>query len=139
MSLVEIDWNPGIRQLRVFGLSALAASVVLAGVFVLLWGLTIVWAIVALAGGAAILLLSLVWPRAARVVYVALSAVGLPIGFVVSFVLLGAFYFLLLTPIALLFRLIGRDSLHRRFDRAAGTYWIARKPTTSLDRYFHQS
>jgi uncharacterized membrane protein len=139
MPLVEIDWNPGTRQLRVFGLSALAASVVLAGVFVLLWRLALVWAIAALAAGAAILLCSLVSPRTAKVLYVALSAVGLPIGFVVSFVLLAAFFFLLLTPIALLFRLIGRDPLHRKFDRAADSYWIARKPTASLDRYFHQS
>lgn len=139
MPLIEIDWSPGRRQLRVFGLSALAASIVLAGVFVWLWGLAIVWAVVALATGAAILLLSLAWPGAARIVYVALSAIGLPVGFVVSFVLLAVFYFLLLTPVALLFRLIGRDSLHRRFDRAADSYWIARKPTAGLDRYFHQS
>ncbi len=139
MSLIEIDWNPGRRQLRVFGLSALAASIVLAGVFVLLWGLAMVWAVVVLAAGAAILLCSLVAPRAARIVYIALSAVGLPIGFVVSFILLAAFYFLLLTPLALLFRLIGRDPLHRRFDHTTDSFWIARKPTASLDRYFHQS
>jgi hypothetical protein len=139
MSLIEIDWNPGRRQLRVFGLSAMAASVVLAGVFVLVWGLAIVWAIAALAVGGAILLCSLVSPRVARLIYVALSAVGLPIGFVVSFILLAAFYFLLLTPIALVFRLIGRDSLHRRFDRGSDSYWVPRKPTASLDRYFHQS
>lgn len=139
MSLIEIDWNPGRRQLRVFGLSALAASVVLAGVFLLLWGLAPVWAIVVLAAGAAILLCSLVAPGPARIVYIALSAIGLPIGFVVSFLLLAVFYFLLLTPIALLFRLIGRDPLHRRFDRGEDSYWIARKPTAALDRYFHQS
>jgi len=139
MPLIDIDWNPGTRQLRVFGLSALVASAILAGVFVLLWGLAMVWAIVVLAAGAAILLCSLVWPRAARVVYIVLSAVGLPIGFVVSFILLAAFYFLLLTPIALLFRLIGRDPLHRRFDRDRDSYWIVRKPTPSLDRYLHQS
>ena len=56
-----------------------------------------------------------------------------------SFVLLASFYFLLLTPIALLFRLIGRDPLHRRFDRGESSYWAPRKPTASLDRYFHQS
>jgi len=139
MPLIEIDWNPGRRQLRIFGLSALAASIVLAGVFVLLWGLTPVWAIVAVAAGAAILLCSLIVPRAARIVYIVLSAVGLPIGFVVSFILLAAFYFLLLTPLALLFRLMGRDPLHRRFDHTADSFWVARKSTTSLDRYFHQS
>jgi len=139
MPLIEIDWNPGRKQLRVFGLSAMAASIVLAGLFVLVWSLAMVWAIVALAAGAAILLCSLILPRAARVVYIALSAVGLPIGFVVSFILLAAFYFLLLTPLALLFRLIGRDALHRRFDRGQDSYWLPRKPTASLDRYFHQS
>ncbi len=139
MSLIEIDWNPGRRQLRVFGLSALAASVVLAGAFVLLWGLAIVWAIIAIAIGAAILLCSLVSPRAARIVYIVLSAVGLPIGIVVSFVMLAAFYFLLLTPLALLFRLTGRDALRRRFDHTTDSFWIPRKPTASLDRYFHQS
>ena len=36
MSLIEMDWHPGRTQLRVFGLSALVASVVLAGVIVLL-------------------------------------------------------------------------------------------------------
>ncbi len=139
MPLIEIDWNPGKRQLRVFGLSAVAASIILAGVFVLLWGLAIVWAIAALIAGVAILLCSLLSPRAARVIYIALSAVGLPIGMVVSFILLAGFYFLLLTPIALVFRLIGRDSLHRKFDHTADTYWIARKATVGLDRYFHQS
>ncbi|MBN1507447.1 MAG: hypothetical protein JW955_11405 [Sedimentisphaerales bacterium] len=139
MSLIEINWNPGKQQLRVFGFSALAASLVLAGVFVLIWGLAIVWAIAAVAAGAAILLTSLISPRAARIVYVILSAVGLPIGFVVSFVLLAAFYFLLLTPLALVFRLIGRDALHRRLDRTADSYWIPRKPAANLDRYFHQT
>ena len=139
MPLTEIDWNPGRKQLRVFGLSAMVASIVLAGVFVLIWGLAIVWAIVALAAGAAILLCSLVSPRAARIIYITLSAVGLPIGFVVSLVLLAAFYFLLLTPLALLFRMIGRDPLHRRFDRGADSYWVPRRSTASLDRYFHQS
>ena len=139
MPLIEIDWNPSQRQLRVFGLSAMAASIVLAGVFVLVWGLAMVWAIVALMVGAAILLCSLLSLRAARIIYIALSAVGLPIGFVMSFVLLSAFYFLLLTPLALLFRLIGRDSLHRRFDHGQDSYWVPRKSTASLDRYFHQS
>jgi len=139
MPLIEIDWNPGRRQLRVFGLSAMAASIVLTVVLLLVWGLAIGWAVVVLSVGTAILLCSLVLPRAARIIYVALSAVGLPIGFVVSFILLAAFYFLLLTPLALLFRLIGRDPLHRRFDRGQDSYWVPRKPTAGLDRYFHQS
>ena len=63
----------------------------------------------------------------------------MPIGFVVSFVLLAVFYFLLLTPVALVFRLIGRDALRRRFDAAAPSYWVPHKTNQDLQRYFHQS
>jgi hypothetical protein len=139
MSLIEIEWHPSVRQLRLFGVSALAASVVLGLVLVLLWGVTPVWALVPLTAGMCIFLCSLTWLRAARIIYLVLTVAAVPVGVVVSFVLLGTFYFLVLTPLALLFRLIGRDSLHRSFDRAADSYWVPHKPPGSLDRYFHQS
>ena len=138
MPLVEINWNPDTRQLRLFGLSALAASVVLAGVMVFVWAVAILWAVVVLGTGAALLSCSLIRPRAARVLYVALTAAVLPIGMAVSFALLAAFYFLLLTPVGLVFRLLGRDPLHRRFDRSCHSYWTPRRPPASTDRYFHQ-
>jgi hypothetical protein len=48
------------------------------------------------------------------------------------------FYFLLLTPLGLLFRLMGRDALGRKFDSNTNSYWIARRSPEKLDRYFHQ-
>jgi hypothetical protein len=139
MWLIEIEWRPSVRQLRVFGVSALAASVVLSLVLVLLWGVAPMWTLLPLAAGAGICLCSLLWLRAARVIYLVLTIAALPVGLVVSFIVLGAFYFLVLTPIALLFCLIGRDALHRSFDRAADSYWVPHKPPASLERYFHQS
>jgi len=139
MSLIEIDWHPARRQLRVFGLSAMAASLVLSAVLVFLWHAAAIWALVALGAGAAILLCSLVSPRATRVIYLALTIAATPIGLAVSLVMLAAFYFLLLTPVGLLFRLIGRDPLHRTFARKADTYWVPRGPPPSAERYFHQS
>jgi hypothetical protein len=139
MSLIEIEWHPSVRQLRVFGLSSLAASIVLSLVLVFLWHVTPIWTIIPLAVGIGICLCSLIWLRAARVAYLVLTIAAMPIGVVASFVLLGAFYFLVLTPIALFFRLIGRDSLHRSFDRAAESYWVPHKPPANLERYFHQS
>ena len=139
MSLIEIDWNPDSRRLRVFGLSAVAASAVLAAVLVLLWGVALFWAMIVLTAGVAILLCSILSARMARAIYLVLTIVAMPIGMVVSFILLAAVYFLLFTPIALVFRLIGRDALRRSFDPAAGSYWVPHKPPASLDRYFHQS
>jgi hypothetical protein len=138
MSLIEIQWHPTGRQLRVFGVSGLLASVAAALVLCFLWGAALFWAILVLTAGTAIFLCSLISPRLARILYVGLALVGLPIGFVISLVLLAAFYFLLLTPLAFVFRLIGRDSLHRRWDAKVTSYWVPHQTNEDTERYFHQ-
>ena len=138
MSLMEIEWHPTGRQLRVFGVSGLLASIVAAVVLLLAWGVALFWALLVLAAGAAIFLCSLVSPKAARILYIGLTLVAMPIGMVVSLVLLSAFYFLLLTPLAIVFRLMGRDPLHRRFDPTAESYWVPHRPSENMERYFHQ-
>ena len=139
MSLMEINWHPDARQLRLFGFGALAASFVFAVVSILVWRASPVWAVIAVTIGSGIFLSSLIAPRAARVIYLVLTIATMPIGVAVSVVLLGAFYFLLLTPLGLFFRLIGRDPLHLRFDRKEETYWVPYKTPASAERYFHQS
>jgi uncharacterized membrane protein len=138
MALVEVNWNPDRRQLWLFGIGALVILTVMAMLLHRLRGLATPWALALTAAGLAIFLVSLVSHRLTRAIYVALTAVTLPIGIVVSFLLMAAFYYLLLTPTGLFFRLIGRDPLNRRFDREAASYWIARRPPETSDRYFHQ-
>jgi len=46
------------------------------------------------------------------------------LGFVMSQVILTLFFFLLVTPISLLARLVGKDFLNRKLDRQATTHWI---------------
>jgi hypothetical protein len=66
-------------------------------------------------------------------------AIAMPIGWVVSKVLLGAVFYLVLTPIAVLFRLIKRDALARRLNPDAKSHWIEREQTTDPKRYWYQS
>ena len=47
---------------------------------------------------------------------------------VVTPVALGIMFFCVLTPMALVMRMTGRDAMKRRFDPAARTYWIERDP-----------
>jgi hypothetical protein len=47
---------------------------------------------------------------------------------VVSPVVMGAIFFVVVTPIALLRRMSGRDLLGLRFSRQAQSYWVLRKP-----------
>jgi hypothetical protein len=66
------------------------------------------------------------------------TAISLPIGFVVSYLVLGILFFLVLTPFGLVFRLLGRDPLERRFDKASRSYWVARSPVDDVSRYYRQ-
>jgi hypothetical protein len=93
--------------------------------------LGIVLAVVALTVG----LLGLVQPRAIKPVFVAWIVAAFPIGWTISLVVLALLYFLVFTPLALAFRLFGRDplGLRRRSDRE--TYWIP-KPAIEPARYF---
>ena len=138
MSLTKIIWNPGRKELRSFGKIALIATALISILLYLLKGLAVQWALTIFGIGFVIFLSSLACLKLARMIYVSLMAATLPIGFVVSFILLAAFYFLLLTPLALVFRLIGRDPLHRKIDSAANSYWVTRCPPGALDRYFQQ-
>jgi hypothetical protein len=80
----------------------------------------------------------LVRPGSIRPVYLAAMNLTKPIGHVISFVLLGFVYFVLLTPIALVFRLIGRDALLRARPVHVTSYWTDRAPTTNVKRYLRQ-
>lgn len=63
---------------------------------------------------------------------------ALPIGWVISHVILGAVYYLVITPIGLILRAVGNDPMQRRIDRAAATYWIPHTQQTDSSRYFRQ-
>lgn len=146
MAFVKLDLNPPPRTLRQFGIIGLAAFVALAalarwriGLFRPLSPEGARWTAYVLAGFAAYSgLFAAAWPRGLRPLYVLLSVVTYPIGIVVFHVVMGIVYFLVITPLGLFFKLIGRDALHRRFDPAASTYWIRRQQPADAGRYFRQ-
>jgi len=53
---------------------------------------------------------------------------GVLLGRIISPLVLGIIYFLWITPIALLMRLMGKKFLALGFDPAAQSYWIIREP-----------
>jgi phosphotransferase system glucose/maltose/N-acetylglucosamine-specific IIC component len=59
-----------------------------------------------------------------------------PIQFVVSIVLLGVLFFLIMTPIGLLLRLFGRDPLAKRPQAELQTYWSRYPLDKNSSRYF---
>jgi hypothetical protein len=88
---------------------------------------------------AAISLAGLLNPRWIRPVFVTWMRLAYPIGWTVSHLMLATIYYLVITPIGLVMRLLGRDPLQRRWDRQASTYWVAHNPGGDMARYFRQS
>ena len=151
MPLVEINWKPDQRHLRVFGLAGTVVFALLAAAATvkmtaqnaavrpwqaceltavligMMWAAIGIWTLSAIFR-----------PKYLLPFYVVISTVSLPIGIVVSFAILAVLYFGVFTPIALIFRLLGRDVLHRRFDASAKTYWTPRQPVEDVRRYFRQ-
>lgn len=146
--MLKPDWNPSSRVLRQFAWLTLAFCI---GVG--LWrawrghafdtapGLHGAWLVPMLLWivGVIVAVLGVIDARLVRPVYVTLTAATFPIGWVVSHLLLGLVYFGLFTLIGAVFRLIGRDPLHRRIDRQATTYWRNRPAAPDASRYFRLS
>lgn len=138
MALIDINWNPDRNELRKFGEISLAMLTVIALVFYWLDRLTAVTSLYLCAAGLIIFILSRISTKLIKPFYLLLYAMALPIGFVLTHILMGGFYFIILTPIGLIFRLIRRDPLKRKFDPNAKTYWTPHRTPDSLKRYFNQ-
>jgi len=83
----------------------------------------------------------ILFPEWIRPVYMAAMAVTKPIGNLIGLLMLAIIYYGLLTPLAILFRLVGRDNLVRRRPNSS-SYWIAkpqqRDPRSYLRQYHQQ-
>jgi hypothetical protein len=131
------EGGPSDRTLRQFAATATVVSAAWALRAGFVQGRT--WPALTVASiGMAVATIGVVRPRALLVVYSAAVAISKPIGAVVSFVLLALVYFLVLTPLALVFRVIGRDELRLRRPSGGDSHW-GDVPPSNLSDYFRQS
>jgi len=82
--------------------------------------------------------LGLAWPRAMRPVFIGWMALVYPIGWTVSRIALGIVFYGLFTPVALFFRVTGRDELRLRPLPQASTYWQTKPRATDKAQYLRQ-
>lgn len=90
------------------------------------WGERRPWA---LGIAAAFLLLGLIAPQLAHPLNILWMKLAVLLSRVTNPLVTGLLYFLVITPFALVFRLIGRDALRLRKDPSASSYWIPRQPS----------
>lgn len=80
----------------------------------------------ALAVSAVFLVLALVWPASLRRANILWLRFGAILGNIVAPVVMALVFFLVVTPLAVVARLLGKDFLLLQRDPDAGSYWISR-------------
>ena len=62
---------------------------------------------------------------------------GMILGAIVAPIVLGFIFFLVVTPIGLVMRIMGKDLLNKKYDKKKNTYWINRdKNMSSMKKQF---
>ena len=119
-----VDWDPSERKLRQFAalsitfLNGFAAWQAKQGNGALAFTLFLV--AVGLGPPA------LVWPRLTWPFFVGSMILTTPVRWVVSWFALAVLYYGVLTPLGVLFKLVARDPLCRRFEPERDSYWVVR-------------
>jgi hypothetical protein len=130
--LVKINWKPDRAELRKFGAVMCVAGVVIGGI--LLWKGKKLAALWALGTGAFVGIASVITPAAAILIYWAWMGVAFVMGTIVSTVLMMVIFFGVITPVGILMRWLGRDTLLRRRPEQP-TYWKDVEPTADKKAY----
>lgn len=132
----HVKWRPDAAELRRFAIAMLVGFTVLgllsawrAGgirtASIVLWSLGIFLAIAAFV------------PGLGRVAYLAVYLPTSIIGYVVSNVLLTLMFFFVITPLAIILRLMGKDLLQQRRPKPKPE-WMAVKGVKNEDSYYRQ-
>ena len=137
MQWSDLPLNPSTRTLRQF-----------AGLWILFMGGLALWqytvhARTGLAGVLAVLAVTvgpvgLAFPRLIKPVFVTWLTLAFPIGWVVSRIILMILFWGVITPIAVVMRLSGRDVLGLRRQPGTTTYWTTKERPLAVRSYFRQ-
>lgn len=136
MILSPFQMKPTARVLRQFAAAWLVFFLLLAANQIWRRGHTsagCILAAIALTG-----IVGLVKPSALRWLFLIASVVVFPIGWVVSLVMLAIMFYGVVTPVALFWRLRGRDLLQLREKKEQSSFWGRRDAQPAAERYLKQ-
>lgn len=121
-----MNQQPTMKDLRLFGL-------IVGGVFSVigLWPVVFrsedprLWAMVV---GIALMVLGAVLPQSLKQIHYGWMKIGHVLGTINTRIILGIIYYGLVTPMGLVMRLMGKDSMHRALMQDATSYRVVRAP-----------
>lgn len=118
------DFKPSSN--RSFGI-VMAAAWVAVALYPLVSGNTPHWWLLAI--GAMFLLLALARPVVLAPLNYVWTRFGLLLGRIINPIVLGLMYFIIISPIAIGMKLVGRDPLKRKYEPEKDTYWQDKDPS----------
>jgi hypothetical protein len=132
----HVKWKPDARELRRFAIAMLVGFFVLGALSawrakgigtgsIVLWSIGVTLAIAAFV------------PKLGRVAYLAVYLPTSIIGYVVSNVMLTLMFFLVITPLGIIMKLMGKDVLQQRRPNRT-TQWAPVKETKDEASYYRQ-
>ena len=124
MDKTTVNLTPDKQELRKFGL-------IFAGMFILFFALLLpwiwdkpspvwAWIVAAVFAGTGLLLPMLLTP-----VYHLWMKIGHVLGWINTRIILGLVFFVIFAPVAIVFKIFGKDALKQRLDASASSYRIA--------------
>lgn len=130
----KINWNPSTKDMRWFGVVILIGFGLI-GFAVKRHGhpetATTIWAI-----SSAIGFLAIVMPPIARPFYLIWMFIALVMGSVMSRIVMGVIFYFVLSPVAIVFKLMKRDAINRRKPEVPReTYW-SEHPVIDDKKYY---
>jgi hypothetical protein len=123
------------KTLRDFGLLFCAVFVISAGV--MYWKNKPAW-IWPAAAGAAFFLAAVIYPMALRLLFHLWMTLAAVMGWVMTRVVLVAAFSLIMTPLALVLRIMGKDLLDKKLRKDAPSYWKKHDKISDWTRYRQQ-
>lgn len=90
----------------------------------------------AVAGGAVLGVLGAISPNALKPIHKGWMVVGHVMGWINTRIILGFFFYAVLTPMGLIARLAGKDFMHMKPGKSVDTYRVLRAPRVST--HFHR-
>lgn len=132
----EINKNPSAKELIKFGATFLGGMAVIGLLYYFVFHNEPLAKGLWIAGGV-VFALSFI-PPVARVLYILWMGLGITMGLVTSPIILALVFLVLITPVGLFFKLIQRDTMKRKMDKGAASYWEEYKETEDPATYVKQ-
>jgi hypothetical protein len=136
-----MQWADVVKKRERKDLRQFAGLCLAVGAALVLWRLwrgANQWTAYALGGWFLVLgMLGVAAPRAIAWFYTAWMVAVFPIGWTISRLIIALMFFGVFTPVALLFRLIGRDALRVRRENLA-SFWVSKPQPRDAGSYLRQ-